>query len=99
MRALRILMYHVIGERDETPARFVVPLGAFERQMAWLTRLRFKVLRLEDAVAALLGGEALPRRSLVLTFDDGIRDMLTLVRSVLERHGFPATAFVVTRMM
>lgn len=92
-------MYHVIGERDEAPERFVVPIGAFERQMAWLDRLRFNVLRLEDAVRNLLAGEPLPPRSVVLTFDDGTRDMLTLARPVLERHGFPATAFVVTGKM
>jgi len=99
VRALRILMYHVIGEPEESPARFVVPIGTFERQMAWLGRLRFNVLRLEDAVGALLRGETLPPRSVVLTFDDGTRDMHTLVRPVLERHGFPATAFVVTGLM
>jgi peptidoglycan/xylan/chitin deacetylase (PgdA/CDA1 family) len=92
-------MYHVIGERDETPERFVVPIGAFERQMAWLARLRFNVLRLEDAVRSLLAGEQLPPRAVVLTFDDGTRDLLTLGLPVLQRHGFPATAFVVTRAM
>src|SRR3954454_6610568 len=92
-------MYHVIGDAEESPARFVLPIGTFERQMAWLARLRFNVLRLEDAVGALLGGEALPPRSVGLTFEDGTGDMHTLVRPVLERHGFPATAFVVTRMM
>jgi peptidoglycan/xylan/chitin deacetylase (PgdA/CDA1 family) len=92
-------MYHVIGERKEAPARFVVPLGAFERQMAWLARLRFNVLRLEDAVRRQLSGEPLPARAVVLTFDDGTRDMLTNVLPVLKRHGFPATAFVVTQAM
>jgi peptidoglycan/xylan/chitin deacetylase (PgdA/CDA1 family) len=92
-------MYHVIGERDESPERFVVPIGTFERQMAWLGRLRFNVLRLEDAVERLFGGEPLPPRALCLTFDDGTRDMRTLALPVLERHGFPATAFVVTRKM
>jgi peptidoglycan/xylan/chitin deacetylase (PgdA/CDA1 family) len=92
-------MYHVIGERDERPERFVVPIGTFERQLAWLARLRFNVLRLEDAARRLLGGEELPPRAVVLTFDDGTRDMRTLALPALERHGFPATAFVVTRTM
>ena len=92
-------MYHVIGERDESAARFVVPIGAFEQQMAWLARLRFNVLRLEDAVVALRGGAPLPPRAVVLTFDDGTRDLLTLALPVLRRYRFPATAFVVTRLM
>ena len=92
-------MYHVIGERKEAPARFVVPLGAFERQMAWLARLRFNVISLQDAVRRLLAKEVLPPRAVVLTFDDGTRDMLTLALPVLERHGFPATSFIVTQSM
>jgi peptidoglycan/xylan/chitin deacetylase (PgdA/CDA1 family) len=92
-------MYHVIGDHDERPERFVVPIGTFERQMAWLARLRFNVLRLEEAVTRLAAGEALPRRAVSLTFDDGTRDLLTRALPVLERYGFPATAFVVTHAM
>jgi peptidoglycan/xylan/chitin deacetylase (PgdA/CDA1 family) len=99
MSGLRILMYHVIGERNEAPARFVVPIGAFERQMAWLARLRFNVISLQEAVQRLLAKDPLPPRAVVLTFDDGTRDMLTLALPVLRRHGFPATAFIVTRAM
>jgi len=92
-------MYHVIGEHDEAAARFVVPIRAFERQMAWLARLRFNVISLQEAVRRLVAGERLPRRAVALTFDDGTRDLLTLVHPVLARHEFPATAFVVTRAM
>jgi peptidoglycan/xylan/chitin deacetylase (PgdA/CDA1 family) len=99
MRGLRILMYHAIGAPGEPPARFVVPIGAFERQMGWLARLRFNVVRLEDAVRTLLAGERLPPRAVALTFDDGTRDLRTLAFPVLERYGFPATAFIVTGVM
>jgi peptidoglycan/xylan/chitin deacetylase (PgdA/CDA1 family) len=92
-------MYHAIGEPGEAPARFVVPIGVFERQMAWLHRLRVPVLRLEDAVRRVLAGQVVPRRAVALTFDDGTRDNCTLGFPVLERYGFPATAFVVTGLM
>ena len=92
-------MYHVIGERDEPPARFVVPIRAFEQQMAWLARLRFNVISLQEAVTRLLANDPVPPRAVVLTFDDGTRDMRTLALPVLERHGFPATAFIVTQAM
>jgi peptidoglycan/xylan/chitin deacetylase (PgdA/CDA1 family) len=92
-------MYHVIGEPAEAAARFVVPIGAFERQMAWLARLRFNVISLQEGVMRLVSGEHLPRRAVALTFDDGTRDLLTLAYPVLARREFPATAFVVTRAM
>ena len=99
MRGLRILLYHAIGEPGEPASRFVVPIAVFERQMAWLARLRFRVVRLELAVRGLLAGERSPRRTVALTFDDGTRDNHSLALPVLRRYGFPATAFIVTRAM
>ena len=92
-------MYHAIGEPGEAPARFVLPVETFERQMAWLARLRFRVVRLETVVRGLLAGEPPPRHAVALTFDDGTRDNRSLALPVLERYGFPATAFVVTDAM
>lgn len=99
MSGLKILMYHAIGEPGEPATRFVVPLPLFERQLAWLERGRYTVLRLDDAVELLRAREPLPRRSLVITFDDGTSDVAELARPALERHGFPATAFLVTAAM
>ena len=99
MGGLRILMYHAIGAPGEPANRFVLPLSAFERQLTWLARLRFRVLPLETAVRALIGGEPTPRRAVALTFDDGTRDTRTLAYPALARRGFPATAFIVTQAM
>jgi len=40
-------------------------------------------------------GEALPERSLAITFDDGCRDFAEHAWPALRRHGFGATLFVV----
>jgi peptidoglycan/xylan/chitin deacetylase (PgdA/CDA1 family) len=92
-------MYHAIGEPGERASRFVVPIAAFARQMRALAALPLDVVALDEALATLHGGHALRRRSVALTFDDGTRDLALLGRPVLERHGFPATAFVVTGAM
>jgi peptidoglycan/xylan/chitin deacetylase (PgdA/CDA1 family) len=99
MRSLKILMYHAVGEPGEQAARFVVPLTEFERQMAWLARGRFAVVRLQATVSAMLAGNPLPHRAIAITFDDGARDNRTLALPVLQRYGFPATAFVVSGAM
>jgi peptidoglycan/xylan/chitin deacetylase (PgdA/CDA1 family) len=96
---LKILMYHAVGEPGEQAARFVVPLTEFEKQMAWLARGRFAVVSLQATVSAMLAGEPPPRRAIAITFDDGARDNRTLALPVLQRYGFPATAFVVTGAM
>jgi peptidoglycan/xylan/chitin deacetylase (PgdA/CDA1 family) len=98
-RRLRILMYHALGEDGEAATRFVLPVASFARQMRLLAVLRFQVVRLESAVRTLRSGDALPRRAVALTFDDGTYDTLSLALPVLASHGFPATAFVVTHKM
>jgi peptidoglycan/xylan/chitin deacetylase (PgdA/CDA1 family) len=92
-------MYHAIGASGEDAARFVLPVSAFAAQMRLLAALRFRVVRLDEAVRALGAGENLPRRAVALTFDDGTDDLRLAALPVLERHDFPATAFVVTQAM
>ena len=90
---LPILAYHRVGElqRDHVPT---VSAEAFERQLATLARHRYRVLSLDEAVAALEPGGSHPRRSTVITFDDGYAETHTVAWPMLKRFGFPATVFV-----
>lgn len=90
---LPILGYHRIGVArvDHVPT---VSAEAFERQLAFLARRRYRVLSLEDIAALLDRGEALPRRSTVITFDDGYEETYTIAWPLLKRFGFSATVFV-----
>jgi peptidoglycan/xylan/chitin deacetylase (PgdA/CDA1 family) len=92
-----ILMYHAIGGPGEPASRFVVPLHRFARQMAALRRLGYEVLGLDELLSRRARGELSSHRTVVITFDDGYLDNLTLAAPVLRQLGFPATVFVVTR--
>ena len=93
-----ILMYHSIGDKvSKRFAPFVVPPCQFAEQMAYLAEAGYTSLTVTQLVAAWSGGlEALPARSVVLTFDDGFADFRTQALPVLERYGFRATLFVTT---
>ena len=88
-----ILGYHRVGafKGDHVPT---VSAEAFERQMSCLARWRYRVLDLEQMVAALDGGQRALRRSVVVTFDDGYEETCTVAWPILKRFGFPATVFV-----
>ena len=47
-------------------------------------------------MAAIVGGQALPRRALAITFDDGYADNHRLGLPVLRELGLPATVYVAT---
>jgi peptidoglycan/xylan/chitin deacetylase (PgdA/CDA1 family) len=70
-----------------TPANFAEQMHVLETA--------FHPCSLADLVAAAEGGGMRPR-TVSVTFDDGYRDNLYEAMPLLERHGVPATVFVVT---
>lgn len=80
----RILMYHGVA-RDGAPA-----LAA---QVRYLVR-HFKVVSLETMLDRLSNGSSSMAHELVLTFDDGLRNNLTVVYPILRELQIPATMFV-----
>jgi peptidoglycan/xylan/chitin deacetylase (PgdA/CDA1 family) len=69
----------------------------FAEQMAFLSE-NYNCLDLATAIKLLREGQ-LPRQSVVVTFDDGYRDNLTVALPILERHGIPATVFITTGLI
>ena len=90
---LPILGYHRVGplRDDHVPT---VSAQAFERQLAFLARYRYRVLTLHDVIQRLDRGEPMPRHSMVITFDDGYEETHTVAWPLLKRFKFPATVFI-----
>lgn len=95
-----ILVYHSVAPHaaDETPVErdLRVDPEHFEAQMEILRSEGIPVISLQRLVEALGGGDPLPPRSVVLTFDDGWANQYRHAFPVLQRHGFTATFFVFT---
>jgi peptidoglycan/xylan/chitin deacetylase (PgdA/CDA1 family) len=95
-----ILMYHRIDYlRPTLPAitrRLTVDPGDFARQMGWLKAHGYHSLTQEQLLAALRDGRPLPARPVVITFDDGYRDVLGKASPVIRRLGLHATEYVIT---
>ena len=62
--------------------------------MAWLARSGWNTLGADEFSHYLKHGKA-PRKSILLTFDDGYLDNWVYAHPVLERHGLKATMFLV----
>ena len=91
-RALRVLMYHKINDRDGNPLS--VPVSLFDEQMAQLGALGYTVVDVEAVLAHYVERKPLPPRAVLITFDDGYRDNLENAVEVLRRHGYPAVLFM-----
>jgi peptidoglycan/xylan/chitin deacetylase (PgdA/CDA1 family) len=97
---LPVLMYHRIGPVLPTlPAitqRLTVDPSDFEAQMEWLKAHRFHAVTPLLAFEALEYGTPLPSKPILITFDDGYRDVLWHAAPVLHRLHMPAVEFVIT---
>jgi peptidoglycan/xylan/chitin deacetylase (PgdA/CDA1 family) len=73
----------------------VAPQGAqaLAEQLRYLVR-HFKVVSLETMLDRLTNGSFPPAHEIVLTFDDGLRNNLTVVYPILQELKVPATMFV-----
>jgi peptidoglycan/xylan/chitin deacetylase (PgdA/CDA1 family) len=92
-----ILMYHAVPEVLEPGLSPVhVQQAVFGEQMRWLFAAGYRTLSLEQLLAILHEGTPTPARTVVLTFDDGYRSLLTHVTPLLAELGFQATLFVTT---
>lgn len=98
---ITILMYHQVAEipRELDPTGLAVPPVQFEKQMSYLAHNDYRCLTLPEAVQCLHNGARVPKKSFVLTFDDGYQDVLTRACPILEKFGFTATVFLVAGCM
>jgi len=88
-----VLVYHRVGDarEDHVPT---VSTETFERHLRFIERGRYRVLRLEELAELLQAGTRMPRRTVVVTFDDGYEETFQVAAPILRRFGFPATVFV-----
>ena len=94
---LTILMYHRVLPRthclDYPLQALVIPVEAFEQQMAWLAS-HCEVLPVRDAVQQLQSGRSSARPKVAITFDDGYADNFEHAAPIMEAQGLRGTFFV-----
>lgn len=103
---LRVLCYHgVVRDAAARGPRYrnTVSLAAFEAQLRSIVR-RDRPVDLATVLAWVRHGTPLPERAVLVTFDDGYRNNLTVAAPALAAHGVPAlvalsTALIGTREM
>lgn len=86
-RRLAVLAYHGI----EDPERFGQHLDRIRRAAHAVT--------LAEAVDAFEARRPLPRRAVLITFDDGHRSVFDVAMPMLRERGLPAVAFVVAGLI
>jgi len=89
-----VLIYHQITTDGQPPGETVIALDRFEAQMRWLAENGYRTLSMAELVAIVAGRRPMPARAVVLTFDDGWKNVLNAV-PVLERYRMKASFWII----
>ena len=91
-----ILMYHAVQSDPSVHADLLGGIvhseSAFRDQVELLAR-EFQPVTIGQVSRYVLGEETLPKRAVVVTFDDGYSDNFDIARPILNRAGVPATFY------
>lgn len=97
---LPVLMYHSISDDPEPGLapyyKVSTNPAVFRRHIGFLKEQGYCSIGLVKAVELLQQGAPMPEKSVVITFDDGFRNIFTEAFPVLQEHGFTATIFLPT---
>ncbi|EBA4960261.1 carbohydrate transporter [Salmonella enterica] len=92
---LPVLMYHHVSR---CPGLVTLSPETFREQMKWLAENNWKTVTSDDMEFFYQGGK-LPRKSVMLTFDDGYLDNWLCVYPVLKEFNLRAHIFLVTGLI
>lgn len=89
-----ILVYHNLG--PEQKGRMLMAASKFAEEMRYLKERGYRVISMREFIEFTEGKRQLPKKAVVLTFDDGYRSFREFAEPLLKQLGFSATLFVYT---
>lgn len=96
-KAIPILCYHNVSDvRHAAFALYILPVKRFARQMRWLRRTGYQPISLDTLYEYLAHGGPVPAKPVVITFDDGYRELKDTATPLLAGMGFCHTHFLNT---
>jgi peptidoglycan/xylan/chitin deacetylase (PgdA/CDA1 family) len=95
---LPILLYHRVVKENikDSVVGIYVTEKVFDEQLEHLQKTGFNTITFFDIHNALKGNKTLPKKNIILTFDDGYEDNYTSAFPLLKKHNFTAVIFLVT---
>ncbi len=87
-----ILCYHKFDEK--TDSKLNISAKAFDAQMKYLKNHNFNVISLKGFLNFIEYKKQIPKKSVVITIDDGFKSGFNVAFPILSKYGFKAVYFV-----
>ncbi len=95
-QSIPVLMYHYISNH---PGSISVSPKNFENQCYGMAKNGWKGISLKEAEQFFLEGKPLPKKSVLITFDDGYLDNYVYAWPILKKYGHHGVIFAVTEYL
>ncbi|MBU3098892.1 MULTISPECIES: polysaccharide deacetylase family protein [Clostridium] len=95
-KSIPVLEYHSISYDKGNP--ICIPIKKFDEQMKYLKDNGYYTITLTNLYEYLMNNTPIPRKSVVITFDDGYDNNYTVMFPILKKYKFKATIFVITSL-
>lgn len=96
-RRLPVLMYHHVGPaRPGISGEWSISPEQFERQIRRIARAGYETVWPSDWLGWLREGKGLPKKPVLITFDDAYSDTAEFALPILHRYKMKAAVYVVT---
>lgn len=93
MQSVPVLMYHHVLPQGDNMA---ISINLFQQQMQWLADNGWHTLSAEEFLQFKKKQQAIPKKSVLLTFDDGWLDNYIYAYPILKTFNHQAMIFLVT---
>jgi peptidoglycan/xylan/chitin deacetylase (PgdA/CDA1 family) len=93
-KGLRVLMYHKVSDQEKADD-LSITAHQLKKHFEYFNKNKFTTILLSDLLGHILRGEPLPRKPLLLTFDDGYRNNYTELYPLLQKYGLKANIFLI----
>ena len=89
-----ILLYHHILE-GKSPNPYSVSAGNFQEQLSYLKEYEYHTISLSQLIQAITVGADLPEKSIILTFDDGNKNVYLNAFPLMKEFGFIGEVYII----
>lgn len=92
---LPILMYHHIIDNRKKLNKYTVSSDEFESDLQYIEQQGYKTVSVSDLIRFCESGAALPKKPIMITFDDGYESVYVNAYPLLKKHGMKAVINVI----
>jgi len=88
-----VLCYHNISDKGGN--LYTISPDDFENQIRYMKDKGYVSISIDDLYDYYFNGKEIPKKSVLITFDDGLKGVYEFAYPILKKYGFKATFFVI----